>query len=78
MLIIKSFPCSALVEQLNTETVTKYVKVVQASNPALIPNLEYQMEELTKLHVEAKDNCRFLTTLERHFKVSRIAHESDE
>ena len=26
-------------------------------------------DDLFKLHVEAKDNCRFLSTLERHFKV---------
>ena len=43
-----------------------------------MPNLEYQMEELTKLHVEAKDNYRLLTTLKRHLKVSQVAHESDQ
>ena len=56
-------------EQLDTETVWKFVNVVQVTNAAAIPNFEYHKEELLKLHVEAKDNCRFLTTLERHFKV---------
>ena len=58
-------------EQLDTETVRKFVNVVQVTNTAAIPNFKYHKDELLKLHVEAKDNCRFLTTLERHFKVLR-------
>ena len=34
----------------------------------------YAFAELTKLHVEAKDNVKFLATLERHFK--NITHGS--
>ena len=29
---------------------------------------DIQLKELTKLHIEAKDNVKFLSTLERHFK----------
>lgn len=34
----------------------------------LLPGFKYQYSELEKRYVEAKDNVKFLTTLERHFK----------
>lgn len=30
--------------------------------------LEFQLKELNKIYTEAKDNVKFLMTLERHFK----------
>jgi hypothetical protein len=35
-----------------------------------------QYNELSKLYVEAKDNVKFLSTLERHFKVRLSARIS--
>ena len=44
------------------------------------PWCQTQFAELTKLYVETKDNVKFLTTLERHFKnithYKSIAHGS--
>lgn len=37
-----------------------------------------QYNELSKLYVEAKDNVKFLSTLERHFKVRLSARLSAE
>jgi len=38
------------------------------SNNVIVSNFEELFSELHKMHTEAKDNVKFLTTLERHFK----------
>lgn len=35
----------------------------------LVANVQPVLTELFKLHMEASDNVRFLSTVERHFKV---------
>jgi len=47
---------------------------VGSTDTNLIASFKSQFGELTKLYVEAKDNVKFLTTLERHFK--NISHGS--
>ena len=37
-------------------------------NTSILAEFEKQMMDLTKLYGEAKDNVKFLTTLERQFK----------
>jgi dynein heavy chain len=59
---------STLYEQLNLPIVST---IITALNKAQIPctsSLEFQLAELNKSYVEAKDNVKFLSTLERHFK----------
>ncbi|KAJ3055760.1 Dynein heavy chain 10, axonemal [Rhizophlyctis rosea] len=59
---------STLHEQLNTPIV---FTVIQILNKALSPtssSVEFQLSELNKFYTEAKDNVKFLSTLERHFK----------
>ena len=34
---------------------------------------EHSFHELSKLHIEAKDNLKFLSTLERHLKMMSMA-----
>ena len=34
----------------------------------MLPGFRFQFSELEKRYIEAKDNVKFLTTLERHFK----------
>lgn len=59
---------SALVEQLHQPQVKQLLDMYQT-----IENMyEDMLGDLHKFHVEAKDNVRFLSTLERHFK--NIAH----
>ena len=63
---------SALVEQLKLPIVEKVVGILSKTRSDSLPTFEYHKHELTKYYVEAKDNVRFLLTLERHFK--NLAH----
>ena len=44
-----------------------------SADRTLLANFRSHVAELSKLGVEARDNVKFLTTLERHFKA--ISHE---
>ncbi|GMI47335.1 hypothetical protein TrCOL_g3071 [Triparma columacea] len=59
---------SGLYEQINTEKVQKMLKACQITEAPYLHAFNTQFSELSKLYVEAKDNVKFLTTLERHFK----------
>lgn len=59
---------SALYEQINLEKVQKMLKVLQLTEAPMLHPFNAHFSELSKLYVEAKDNVKFLTTLERHFK----------
>ncbi|KAE8635010.1 hypothetical protein XENTR_v10002490 [Xenopus tropicalis] len=63
---------SALSEQLKLPLVKKILSVLSIADPGVVQNLELTVNELAKYHVEAADNVRFLSTLERHFK--NLAH----
>jgi dynein heavy chain len=69
----RSAALSTLYEQLNTPNARRMIKVLEKMGPdstgsSLLPGFNYQFSELEKRYVEAKDNVKFLTTLERHFK----------
>lgn len=55
---------------LGAPQVKKLVQVVEAGSDDrnLLAGFKGQLGELTKLAAEARDNVKFLTTLERHFK----------
>ncbi|KAG7265791.1 LOW QUALITY PROTEIN: hypothetical protein CRUP_036669 [Coryphaenoides rupestris] len=59
---------SALSEQLTLAVAKKIVAVLTKVDPVTVQNLELSVAELTNYHVEAVQNVRFLSTLERHFK----------
>uniref|UniRef100_A0A6S8LSH1 AAA+ ATPase domain-containing protein n=1 Tax=Dunaliella tertiolecta TaxID=3047 RepID=A0A6S8LSH1_DUNTE len=61
---------SALYEQLNLPSVQKVIAVLEigSDDRNLMASFKSQLAELTKLAAEARDNVKFLTTLERHFK----------
>lgn len=59
---------SSLYEQIRMPHVQQMVKVLGVVEANMLPTFQYHFSELTKLCVEAKDNVKFLTTLERHFK----------
>ncbi|CAH2295752.1 dynein heavy chain 10, axonemal [Pelobates cultripes] len=63
---------SALSEQLKLPAVKKVLNALSIADPGLVQNLDLTVAELVKYHVEAADNVRFLSTLERHFK--NLAH----
>ena len=61
---------SALSEQLKLPVVVKMLHILtHKPDTAALSNFKMSRDELAKYHTEAKDNVRFLTTLERHFKV---------
>jgi dynein heavy chain len=59
---------STLYEQLNLPIVHKIVQSLNMVQAQSSVALEFQLSELNKFYVEAKDNFKFLSTLERHFK----------
>ncbi|XP_047141246.1 dynein axonemal heavy chain 10 isoform X1 [Hydra vulgaris] len=59
---------SGIYEQLNTGVVDKVVQILKLTDSESISSYNYYKVELAKYYVEAKDNVRFLSTLERHFK----------
>ena len=65
----KNAALTTLYEQLQSEQVKMIIQVLDFHDANLLPNFKYQAGELSKFYLEAKDNVRFLTTLERHFKI---------
>eukprot|EP00731_Ephydatia_muelleri_P035324 Em0114g8a len=63
---------STLYEQLKQPVVQATLAILKVASVPTFSNFEYQRSELTKYYSEAKDNVKFLGTLERHFK--NIAH----
>lgn len=46
--------------------------MIKEAESMLTANVQPILTELFKLHMEASDNVRFLSTVERHFKVGRM------
>ncbi|XP_014373608.2 dynein heavy chain 10, axonemal, partial [Alligator sinensis] len=59
---------SALHEQIKLPLVKKVLAVLKEAESGLNENLQLVLNILNKHHVEAADNVRFLSTLERHLK----------
>ncbi|KAJ3018931.1 Dynein heavy chain 10, axonemal [Thoreauomyces humboldtii] len=59
---------STLHEQLNLPIVHKIQQILTKAQSPASSTLDFQLQELTKFYTEAKDNVKFLSTLERHFK----------
>ena len=60
---------TTLYEQLLSPQVKTILAVLDHNTANLLPQFNYPHQELSKFYVVAKDNVRFLTTLERHFKI---------
>uniref|UniRef100_A0A8C0IJ94 Dynein heavy chain tail domain-containing protein n=1 Tax=Bubo bubo TaxID=30461 RepID=A0A8C0IJ94_BUBBB len=59
---------SALTEQTELPEVQKVLEVLQEAESEHIGDLQLVLSNLRKHHVEALDNVKFLSTLERHLK----------
>ena len=59
---------SMFYEQLKSPPIQSILVVLKAAKLPSYSNFEYYRTELTKYYLEAKDNVKFLGTLERHFK----------
>jgi dynein heavy chain, axonemal len=64
----RSTSLSALYEQINMPRVQAMLQVLKITENPYLNTFNFHFGELTKLFMEAKDNVKFLTTLERHFK----------
>ena len=58
----------SLWEQLSAPQPKKVLDFLHSCSSPTSSSFEYHWQELTKYYIEAKDNVRFLSTLERHFK----------
>ena len=63
---------SALYEQLKITEIQNALIILKMAGVSSYSNFEYHRTELNKYYLEAKDNVKFLGTLERHFK--NLAH----
>eukprot|EP00906_Rhabdomonas_costata_P000974 RCo001402 len=59
---------SAIYEQLSLPSVKFMLRVLKEVDGTSYPNFEISFGNLAKLYHEAKDNVKFLSTLERHFR----------
>lgn len=64
----KNATFNTLYEQLNNNSVKKMVEVLEVVDSPVLQAFKTVTNDLTKQYNEAKDNVKFLTTLERHFK----------
>ncbi|NXK85823.1 DYH10 protein, partial [Formicarius rufipectus] len=70
----KSAILSALTEQTKFPEVQKVLEILQEAESEHVGDLQVVLSDLKKYHVEAVDNVKFLSTLERHLQ--NLAHGS--
>ncbi|XP_041266334.1 dynein heavy chain 10, axonemal [Onychostruthus taczanowskii] len=58
----------ALTEQLKLPEVQKVLEILQEAESEFTGGLQIVLSDLKKHHMEAQDNAKFLSTLERHLK----------
>lgn len=68
----RSSALCALSDQLKQPMVKKILEVITRADADIVQIMEETVAELTKYRLESDDNLRFLSTLERHFKVNFI------
>ncbi|NWW73281.1 DYH10 protein, partial [Climacteris rufus] len=64
----KNATLSALTEQIKLPEVQKVLEILQEAESECVGDLQIVLSDLKKHHMEAQDNVKFLSTLERHLK----------
>ncbi|NXB97778.1 DYH10 protein, partial [Orthonyx spaldingii] len=64
----KNATLSALTEQIKLPEVQKVLEILQEAGSECTGDLQIVLSDLKKHHMEAQDNAKFLSTLERHVK----------
>jgi len=59
---------SDIMEQIKHPRVQRILELIKTSGSALVIKIHENISDLTKLAVEAADNAKFLSTLERHLR----------
>ena len=65
---------STVFEQVSMPKLQRMLDVLRLRDSAGLDQFDAHYGELTRKYVEAKDNVKFLTTLERHFKNISSGH----
>ncbi|NXF04120.1 DYH10 protein, partial [Smithornis capensis] len=73
----KNATLSALTEQTKLPEVQKVLEILQKAESEQIEDLQIVLSDLRKYHVEALDNVKFLSTLERQLKNLAYGRGSD-
>ncbi|NWV26096.1 DYH10 protein, partial [Origma solitaria] len=64
----KNATLSALTQQITFPEVQKVLEILQEAKSECTRDLQIVLSDLKKHHMEAQDNAKFLSTLERHLK----------
>lgn len=64
----RSASLSALYEQIGIPRVQQMIQVMKIVDSPQLGSFNFHFGELSKIFLEAKDNVKFLTTVERHFR----------
>ena len=64
----RSASLSALYEQISIPRVQQMIQVMKLVDSPQLGSFNFHYGELSKTFLEAKDNVKFLTTMERHFR----------
>ncbi|NXQ63839.1 DYH10 protein, partial [Anthoscopus minutus] len=64
----KNATLNALNEQLKLPEMQKVLEILQEAEPEFTGDLQIVLSDLKKHHMQAQDNAKFLSTLERHLK----------
>jgi dynein heavy chain len=64
----RSASLSALYEQIGMPRVQQMIQVMKVIDSPQLGSFNFHFGELSKIFLEAKDNVKFLTTVERHFR----------
>ena len=64
----RSASLSALYEQIGMHRVQQMIQVMKIVDSPQLGSFNFHFGELSKIFLEAKDNVKFLTTVERHFR----------
>lgn len=65
----RHFALVNLREQINEENVQKYLKALLYSGSPIYNEIVEKFNELSQLSIEASENNKFLSTLEKHFQI---------
>ena len=64
----RSASLSALYEQIGMYRLQQMIQVMNIADSPQLGSFNFHFGELSKIFLEAKDNVKFLTTVERHFR----------
>ncbi|NXR24934.1 DYH10 protein, partial [Cinclus mexicanus] len=64
----KNAALSALTEQIKLPEVQKVLEILQEAESEITGDLQIVLSDLRRHHMQAQDNAKFLSTLERHLK----------